>query len=219
MMFCWRGGVKLGASLVLSGILAFTFLPVPQAQAKEKVLGTRAGHTYYYTVKKANYRIEREATNSDNTKDKLNAWAKNSLDLVMCFAGAEIAVPYTLLTQAVGSSNIKVREGSYTSYAMQISSKIYTYYAYTDKKKTRKRVVYKCEKGKMDVFAEFHPVGVGFSKSTYTKRVKKKVKVSYGKGDKSAILTQCAANYPRNACMTFSLKSKVIAVSEKWVKK
>ena len=73
----------------------------------------------------------------------------------------------------------------------------------------------KDEKGVADVFYEFHPVGVGFKKSTYSKKIRSKATVKTMFYDsKKRNLKRCHINANHRSREIWTLNAEIL--SERW---
>lgn len=140
----------------------------------------------------------------------------------MCLpkVGVKVSIPYTMVSSLVGNKKVTVKKKSYSKLICQIDADRRVFYGYVDRHKKNKRNVYFDEKGIMDVFYEWHPVGTGYSKSTYSKRVKKGLKLKTANySNKKLILNRCSVNYKHRGLEGYSVDYDVIGrMSEQWKK-
>ncbi|NCB62976.1 MAG: hypothetical protein EOM52_05080 [Clostridia bacterium] len=145
---------------------AYTVL-VPKGTSAEQKLGTYNNMTFYYTTtSEAKYRkeIEKVLKTSENDLNWDN-FAKLGVDILMCFAAWQYSIPYTVITSALsGDPGYVIKANTFMRYVYQIAPETRTIYAYQN---GNKKISYIDQKCTFDTFANFCPVGTGFSKSDY----------------------------------------------------
>lgn len=182
--------------------------------------GKYGNRQFYYTISNTKHvRVER-STKTLSKQDNLKKLLYGTVNIVCCFLDYRITVPYTVITGFAGSSsNVKVTNKSYSTYVFQFTYNTREIFSYSnDKKKTGKRVVLKDESGKADIFYEFHPVGTGWKKSTYSKKLKSGMKIKTNNYDnKSQNLKTANAYYNKKGCAVKKLQ--YLSLSDKVVKR
>ncbi len=183
--------------------------------------GKYKGKTYYYTVSKTKkMRIEKKGK---SVGSHLNDWMQGNVKLVVSFAldsagVGYITIPFDVVEGLVKNDDVKYYKKSYSSYVFQTQYTTREIYYYADRKKKVKKVALIDEKGVADVFYEFHPVGVGFKKSTYSKKIKSKAKVQTKYyGNKTRNLKRCLVNQSHKSKEVWRVSSELL--TEKWTKK
>lgn len=184
-------------------------LPVSAASKYGKV----GGRTYYYTISKTkNRRIEKKGGKAGS---HLKKWMAGNIRLVAEYALGNYAIPFNIVEKMVDNDSVKYYENSYSSYVFQTRYQQRKIFYYPGKSRRYRKVVLQDEKGVADVFYEFHPVGVGFKKSTYLKKLRSKAKVKTRFYDsKKRNLKRCHINANHKSMELWTLNSEIL--SERW---
>lgn len=178
--------------------------------------GKIGGRTYYSTESKyKNIRIERSGKSAGS---HLGDWMKGNIRLVASFAMGNYAIPFEIVKSIVDDGSVKYHKKSYSSYVFQTRYKTRSIFYYPSKSKKKRCVVLEDEKGIADMFYEFHPVGVGFKKSTYTKKLKSKatVRTKYY-NNKQRNLKRCHINANHRSKEVWRLNTEIL--TETWKKR
>lgn len=201
-------------TLMLAFVFSFSFTSLPVSAASK--YGTYGRRTYYYTVSKAkNIRIEKRGK---AVGKYLNEWMEGGVKLAVSYAMGNYSIPFSIVEIMVGDGGVKYDKKSYSSYVFQAKYTTRNIFYYQDNAKKKKKVVLSDEKGVADVFYEFHPVGVGFKESTYTKKLKSKATVKTTYYDKkSRNLERCNILANHNTKEMWTISSELL--TEKWRKK
>lgn len=184
-------------------------LPVSAASKYGKV----GGRTYYYTISKAkNRRIEKKGGKAGS---HLKKWMAGNIRLVAEYALGNYAIPFNIVEKMVDNDSVKYYGNSYSSYVFQTRYQQRKIFYYPEKARKYRKVVLQDEKGVADVFYEFHPVGVGFKKSTYSKKLRSKAMVKTRFYDsKKRNLKRCHINANHKSMELWTLNSEIL--SERW---
>lgn len=196
-------------TMLIVFVMLFGTLPVSAATKYGKV----GGRTYYYTISKTkNRRIEKKG---EKAGSHLKKWMAGNLRLVAEYALGDYAIPFNVVENMVNNDSVKYYEKSYSSYVFQTKYKQRKIFYYSDKARKRRNVVLQDEKGVADVFYEFHPVGVGFKKSTYSKKIRSKATVKTMFYDsKKRNLQRCHINANHRSREIWTLNAEIL--SERW---
>lgn len=171
--------------------------------AAEKQYGKIGSRQFYYSLSaNKSTRVERSTKKITKTDD-LKKLAKGTLKLTVSLLGdtvpAELTIPGSVFEDIVGLGNSKtmsITSKSYSTYVFELDYKTRSIYAYSDQKnKKGKRVSLKDESGKLDVFYEFHPVGTGWKKSTYSYKIKSGMTLKNENYDKKSSRLSTANSY------------------------
>ena len=199
--------------LIFAMIMMLVFSPLSVSAASK--YGTYGGKTYYYTISKSkNVRIEKRGK---KVGDHLKYWMNGTVKLIVDYAAGNLMIPFSIVETMVDDDSVKYSEKSYSSYVYQAKYTTRNIFYYTNKSKKHKKIVLTDEKGKADVFYEFHPVGIGFKKSIYSKKLKsnKSMKTRYY-DNKSRNLKRCGINAKHKSREIWSLSTELL--TEKWKK-
>lgn len=196
-------------TILMAFVMIFGALPVSAATKYGKV----GGRTYYYTFSKTkNRRVEKTGTKAGS---HLKKWMAGNIRLVAEYALGNYAIPFNVVENMVDNDSVKYYDKSYSSYVFQTKYKQRKIFYYPGKSKKYRKVVLQDEKGVADVFYEFHPVGVGFKKSTYSKKIRSKASVKTKFYDsKKRNLQRCHINANHKSMELWTLNSEIL--SERW---
>lgn len=180
--------------------------------------GTIGGRTFYYTLSGTKkVRIEKIGKKI-GSKDVAKKWMKGLAQLTVETVAGKYAIPFSVVKSLLEASkrNVMISTKAYSSYVFQMNYKTRTIFAYTNPQKTKKRTALQDEKGTVDIFFVWHPVGSGYKKSSYEKKLasNKTIKTD-GYDNKTSNLKTCRTYYNHRASVVKRLVTKIV-VSDRY---
>ena len=185
------------------------------AASKEKYFGkTPNGQKIYYTVSKVKAHTIRKYAPKASKKD-WDKYMKGAVDIALTVYKTKMSIPYGIVNTALGllpKSNTYIRYGTRFFVDAQLHSiKQRTFYIYTNKAKTNKRVVYVDQYGTGDLLYYIDPVGKNVKIALLEKRSKRNVKLKTRCFDSTSyIKKRCGVNYNHKSKEVWKLDSEIV---------
>ena len=214
-------GRSIAVITLLSMVLAST---ASVHAATKKSYGTYGNKKFYYSMSKEKVESIEIKGDEFNSSSKIKQWKKGEVafsvgfsiaeELATTFVAPEISIPYSLIksiiTSVQGDGNFEIHRGSYFSYLIQLR------YKTREISVEGKKASLVDEIGRADIFVVFHPVGTGFKKASYSKKLCSNVKVyTQNYYNKKANMQGALANANHRAKTVWRLDTQFIC-SEKW---
>lgn len=168
---------RLMACAITVSVVSMMALPAA-AFASETYLGKKNNHEYYYdtasNIKKRMTIDMDKATPSVVTKFKSGELA---IKLVVDFASQTVpaakvaSVSFKAFENLVDGEKVKISSSDKLYWVVQTTTSQRHFYTYTSKTTKAKQEVFVDEKGKYDAFINYEPVGTGYKKASYSKKI------------------------------------------------
>ncbi len=164
--------------LCIAITVAIATASLPAAFASEVYLGKKNNRDYYFDT---TFNVKKRVTVDVDkaTPDIIKKFKNGEMVIKLTIGFAANSVPtakavklsYEVLKSFADTDKVKINSKDKYYWVVQTNAAQRHFYTYTTKNKKAKQEVLVDEKGKFDVFATYEPVGTGYKKATYSKKI------------------------------------------------